>query len=84
MELEINPNISLLDQVKLQAEVLLPVLEAFRAELGKERADRLALGALRACLSEGFQRLGARIPGSPEEKMMPCGQWACRGSRKTI
>jgi len=68
MELEINPNVSVLDQVKVQAQVLLPVLEALRAEMGKERADRLVLGAVRAWLREGFQKLGARIPGSSEEK----------------
>ena len=41
MDITINPEISLLDQVKMQAQVLVPVLRALRAELGKERADRL-------------------------------------------
>lgn len=68
MDIEVNPNISLLDQVKMQAQVLIPVLEALRAELGKERADRLAIGALRAWSRERFQGLGARIAGSPKEK----------------
>jgi len=68
MELEINPNVSVLDQARLQAQALLPVLEALRAEMGKERADRLVLGALRAWLREGYQSLGARFPGSPEKK----------------
>jgi hypothetical protein len=36
MEIEINENISLLDQVKMQAQVLLPVIGAFRKELGNE------------------------------------------------
>jgi hypothetical protein len=68
MEIEVNPNISVLDQVKMQVQVLIPVLEALRAELGKERADRLVTSALREWLREGFQRLGARIPGSPKDK----------------
>ena len=68
MEIEVNPNVSVLDQAKMQAQVLIPVLEALRAELGKERADHLAMGALRAWLREGFQRRGARISGSPKEK----------------
>jgi hypothetical protein len=68
MEIEVNPNISVLDQVKMQAQVLIPVLRTLRAELGKERADRLAIGALRAWSRERFQRLGARISGSPKEK----------------
>jgi len=68
MDIEINPDISVLDQAKLQAQVLIPVLRALRAELGRECADRLAIGALRAWLREGFQRLGAQIPGSPKDK----------------
>jgi len=68
MDIEINPNISVLDQAKMQAQVLIPVLRALRAELGRERADRLAIGALRAWLREGYQKLGAQIPGSPIDK----------------
>jgi hypothetical protein len=68
MDIEINPNISVLDQARMQAQVLIPVLRALRAELGTERADRLAISALRAWLREGFQRLGAQIPGSPKDK----------------
>jgi hypothetical protein len=52
----------------MQAHVLVPVPEALRAELGKERADHVAIGALRAWLREGFQWLGAQISGSPKEK----------------
>jgi hypothetical protein len=47
MEIEINPNISFLDEYKFQAEVLIPVLKALRTELGEERANRLVLNALR-------------------------------------
>ena len=68
MEIEINPDISLLDQVKMQAQVLVPVLEALRAELGEERANRLVTGALRESSRETFRRMGALIPGSPKDK----------------
>ena len=68
MDVKVNPNISVLDQVKMQAQVLVPVLRALRAELGEERADRLVTSALREWLREGFQRLGARISGSPKDK----------------
>ena len=68
MDIEVNPNISVLDQAKIQAQVLIPVLRALRAELGSERADRLAIGALRAWLREGFQRLGAQIPSGRESR----------------
>ena len=45
--MSISPKLSLLDEVKLQAEVILPVLRALRAEIGKEAADRIVGDALR-------------------------------------
>jgi hypothetical protein len=42
-----NTDLSLLDMVKIQAQVLVPVLKAFRAELGEERANQIASAALR-------------------------------------
>jgi len=68
MEIEINPDISLLDQAKIQAQVLVPVLSALRAELGEERANRLVTGALRESSRETFRRMGALIPGGPKDK----------------
>jgi hypothetical protein len=68
MEIEINPNVSFLDEYKFQAEVLIPVLKALRAELGEERANRLVLGALREWSRERWHRLGARFPGGPKER----------------
>jgi hypothetical protein len=69
MDIETNPNISLLDEYKFQAEVLVPILKVLRAELGEERANRLVLGALREWSRERWHRLGERFPGSPREKM---------------
>lgn len=68
MDYEINQKISLMDEIEMQAQVLIPVLKAVRAELGKERADRLVIDALRAWSRERYQRLGARISGSPKDK----------------
>jgi hypothetical protein len=68
MESMINPDISLLDEVKLQARVLVPVLAALRAELGVERANRLVIGALREWSREVYKRAGAALPGSPRER----------------
>ena len=68
MDPVINPNISLLDEVKLQAQVLVPVLKALRAELGEERANRLVINALRAWSREVYLRVGSSMPGSPKEK----------------
>ena len=68
MDYEINQDLSWMDIIAVQAQVLIPVLKALRAELGKERADQLVMGALRAWSRERYQRLGARIAGSPREK----------------
>ena len=35
----VAPDISLLDKTRIQAQVLVPVLRALRAELGKDKAD---------------------------------------------
>jgi len=69
MDIEINPSISFLDEYKFQAEVLVPILKALRAELGEERANRLVLDALRKWSRERWLSLGERFPGSPKEKM---------------
>ena len=63
-----NANISLLEEVKLQAEVLVPVLKAFRAELGEERANQLVSATLRDWARKLFQKIGSQLPGSPREK----------------
>ena len=65
---EFNQAISKMDEFKAEAQVLIPVLQAARAELGEERANRLILGALRAWCRERFKQAGARTPGTPREK----------------
>jgi hypothetical protein len=37
----VDRTLSLLDKTRIQAQVLVPVLRAHRAELGRERADDL-------------------------------------------
>jgi hypothetical protein len=68
MDIETNQSISLLDEVKLQAQVLLPVLQALRAELGEAHANAIVAQALRAWSRDLQQKIGARTPGSPREK----------------
>ncbi|MAB12466.1 L-2-amino-thiazoline-4-carboxylic acid hydrolase [Parvibaculum sp.] len=41
-----QPDDSLMREVEAQAEVLVPVLHALRAEIGEEKANRLVLGAV--------------------------------------
>jgi len=68
MHIDVNENISLLDEVKLQAVVLVPIIRALCAEVGKQRANRIVSNALRDWSRSVFQSLGAEAKGSPREK----------------
>jgi predicted ArsR family transcriptional regulator len=60
----VDPRLSLLDKTRIQAQVLVPLLQALRAELGKERADAIARQALKAL----FAAVGNSVDGSPRRK----------------
>src|SRR5947209_17864903 len=64
----IDPKLSLLDKTRIQAQVLLPVLRALRAELGKDKADAIVKQALRDWSKQLFAAIGDRIEGSPRNK----------------
>jgi hypothetical protein len=68
MDYEINQKISLLEEIEMQAQVLIPILKAVREEIGKEHADHLVLDALRKWSREKYHFLGESLPGSPKEK----------------
>ena len=63
-----NTDISALERAKLQAQVLVPVLRAFRAELGEERANQIASAALREWSRQLYSDIGSQLPGSPRQK----------------
>lgn len=58
----------LLERVKIQAEVVVPLLRAFREEIGAERANRIAWGALAAWRREITRAQYAAFAGSPRER----------------
>jgi hypothetical protein len=64
----VNADVSLLDKVRMQAQVLVPVLRALRAELGKDKADAIVRQALRDWSKQLFAAIGAGIEGSPRKK----------------
>jgi predicted ArsR family transcriptional regulator len=64
----VNPELSLLDKVKIQAQVLVPLLRAFRTALGEEQANQIASTALREWSQQLFQDIGQRLDGSPLQK----------------
>jgi hypothetical protein len=64
----IASDITMLDKVKIQAQVLVPVMRALRAELGRDKADALVKGALRDWSKGLFAEIGKDIEGSPYRK----------------
>ena len=56
-------DLSFLDKAKIQAQVLVPVVRALRAELGKEKADALVKGALGDWSRQMFAAIGKDIEG---------------------
>lgn len=49
-------DVPIIEQVKIQAQVLVPLVRALRAELGEERAN----GIVRKALAEMYRKLGER------------------------
>jgi L-2-amino-thiazoline-4-carboxylic acid hydrolase len=64
----VDPKVSLLDKTRIQAQVLLPVLRALRAELGNDKADAIVRQALRDWSRQLFAAIGDDINGSPRRK----------------
>jgi hypothetical protein len=62
-------DITILEQSKIQAQVLVPLLKAFQEELGEERANAIARKALARWAYKLGQQVGAQGIGTPAEKM---------------
>jgi predicted ArsR family transcriptional regulator len=64
----VDNRLSLLDKTRIQAQVLVPLLRALRAELGRDKADAIARHALRDWSQQLFAQVGESIEGSPRRK----------------
>jgi hypothetical protein len=64
----VDPEITMLDKVKIQAQVLVPVMRALREKLGRDEADALVKGALRDWSKAIFAGIADGIDGSPRKK----------------
>ena len=64
----VKSGISLLDKTRIQAQVLVPVLRALRAELGKAKADEIVKQALRGWSKQLFADIGNSVEGRPKRK----------------
>lgn len=60
--------VSLLEAVKIQAAVLVPLVRALRKEVGTERANQIITETLRGWSRELYRRIGEQMPGRPAEK----------------
>jgi predicted ArsR family transcriptional regulator len=68
MTYQIDPGVSFLSRVKIQAEVLVPVLKALRSELGEDRANEVVYKALRDWSRQVYQEIGSSKTGTGKEK----------------
>lgn len=59
----VDSNVSFLDRARIQAQVLVPVIRALRAELGKDKADALVKQALGDWSRQLFAEIANGVPG---------------------
>jgi len=59
---------SLFDEVKIQTQVLLPVLRALRADFGRDKANALFRQPLRDWVRSVYHRIGEQKPGDARQK----------------
>jgi hypothetical protein len=64
----VNPGLTVLEKTRIQAQVLVPVLRAMRAEFGKAKADAVVKEALRAWSRQLFAEIADGIEGSGRRK----------------
>ncbi|RMF20423.1 MAG: 2-amino-thiazoline-4-carboxylic acid hydrolase [Deltaproteobacteria bacterium] len=67
--MEVRTDIPMIDQVKIQAEVLVPVIRALRGRLGRESADALISEALAGVSRERARVFSQMLDGSPIDKV---------------
>ena len=70
MDKPIDQGISLLDEAKIQANVIVPILKALRKEIGVDRADRIVASALHNSLRSRYEEHGAQTRGNPKDKWL--------------
>jgi hypothetical protein len=63
--MSVSSDLTFLDRVKIQAEVLLPLIKGFEAELGAERARGIAREALQEWVRKSYAELREKSPGNP-------------------
>ncbi len=64
-----NMSIPHIEQAKIQARVLIPVVKAMQAELGEERAWEVVRNALDEVARQNGRAVNSMLKGTPVEKM---------------
>ncbi len=59
----VDSDVSFLDRARIQAQVLVPVVRALRAEFGKDKADTLVKQALSGWSKQLFADIGRTVEG---------------------
>ncbi len=62
-------SIPFIEQTKIQAQVLVPLIKAFQAELGEERANVIVRNALGGWIRKAAEQMAAQTPGSSIDKI---------------
>jgi hypothetical protein len=83
-DIPINTNVPMIEQAKIQARVLVPVVKAFQAELGKERANQIVRDALDSVQRQTAQVINSLFEGTPAEKMAAAFPLAAAGDALDI
>ena len=68
MSLENESQVSIFDEIKIQTQVILPILNSLRAEIGKEKADKIVFDTLKVIIRRKYHEIGKRKSGNPYEK----------------
>jgi hypothetical protein len=63
------PDVPMIDQMKIQARIMVPVVRALQAELGKKRAHQIIRKALDPVSRQRAQAASSRLPGNPVEQV---------------
>ena len=67
--MEDTRSIPFIEQTKIQAQVLVPLIKAFQAELGEERANVIVRKALGGWIRKAAEQMAAQVPGNSIDKI---------------
>ncbi len=83
-DIPFNPGVPLIEQVKIQARVLIPVVKAMQAELGEKRANEVVRNALDSVSRKSGETVNSMLKGTPVEKITASFPIAAAGNALDI